>query len=232
MKLPRSQSPLFPIKIPSKGIDAMFRPFKTREEKILLIAQESSDPGDIMRALQQIIINCVAEGSEDKVQGLKEFDVAYMFVKLRARSVNNIIDFEYTPPSDPENTIKLRLDLNEVKMEVPQVDNTVKAGDLTLILDYPDMDKTLLIDEQDIDAGERLDRIALYTISEVYQGDDMNLFADFPLQERVDFINDLDVNVTNQIQEFFGKMPVISHELKYKGGSVRLIGLDDFFTWG
>jgi hypothetical protein len=234
MKLPEIKSPLFQITIPSTKKEISFRPFLVKEEKILLMAQQSGDEADIYRALLQIINNC----STEALSNLTQFDCEYIFLKLRANSVNNIIDFIYTDPVTEEK-VDLKLNLKDVEVSTQDdIDfNVVILEDplLGLKLKYPTINEIIAI-KSESSSEDTLTKIIMACIDDVYEADDLHQFKDYPEAERIKFIDSMTVPALEKIQTFISKIPSLSHEIKFekKDGSkesIKLEGLKDFFTW-
>ena len=121
MTLPKIDQPLFDVVIPSSQQKIVFRPFLVKEEKILLIAQQSGNDAEIIRAIKQILGNCIQ--SEVNIDTLAIFDLEYLFLKLRAKSVNNIIKLSYKDTED-EKIYDFELNLDEIEVNIPEQANS------------------------------------------------------------------------------------------------------------
>lgn len=236
MSLPKIKQPLFDLKIPSLGKTVKARPFLVSEEKILLMGQQSGETKDIIFAIQQVVGNCIQDETVT-VQDLTIFDLEYLFLKLRARSVNNIVEVSYRDPQD-ETKYDFQINLDEIDVvENPDHSNTVKVSDEMIIkLRYPKvemMDKMAKINSE-VDV---FFEVLKYSIESIVVGDNVYKMADYPSQEQEQFISDLDVKTFKKISEFFNTMPRLKHEIKYtnKHGverSIVLETLNDFFSLG
>lgn len=233
MSLPKITHPTFSVTVPSTTEKIRMRPFLVREEKILLLAQTSDDPGDISDAIKQVINNC----AQDKlnVDDLTTFDLEYLFLKLRAKSVGNVIDLKYTDPVD-ENVYDIKVNLDDVEIiRDPEHTNKIEiTKDTGLVLRYPkaDMANDIKNIQTEIDL---LFGVIKYCIETVYDKDDVYKLADFSGEEVEDFLNSLNVETFQKIQKFFETMPRLHYEVKYKSKqgesrSVVLKTLTDFFT--
>jgi len=118
MALPKIQSPTFEVIIPSINKTVLFRPFLVKEEKILLMAQQSNDDKDIIKAIKQVVNNCCLDDKLD-IDKLATFDLEYLFLKLRARSVNNVVEILYKDAED-EKEYKFSINLDDVEVTMPK----------------------------------------------------------------------------------------------------------------
>jgi hypothetical protein len=234
MALPKISFPTFECVQPSTGNVLMYRPFRVKEEKILLFARESGEKKDIFNAVKQIINNCVVtEGFE--VNDVPIFDMEYLFIKIRSVSVGNIVNFQ-VEDSDDKITYNLELNLDEVEVQVPEnQDRKIMIDDnIGVILRHP--------------TPEITDKIAnLETITEVtYETirfcieatfDENNVYS-WPItseQEQTEFLDSLPVLAYKKIQQFFTTSPKIEHIVFYEnslGQRKRVVfrNLNDFFT--
>lgn len=239
MALPKINHPLFPITVPSLAKEFMFRPFLVSEEKILLMAQASGEDNDILRAIKQIVTNCVQ--GDLKVGALTEFDLQYIFLKLRAISVSNEVKVIYTDPAD-QSEAQITVNLDDVVLEMPKDLNNIvwidKDEGFGMKLKFPSADETIAFKDPNLDPDDSLIMILTACIEEVFNSEDIYQFSDNKVEERVAFVNDLPVPAFNDMQVYFDKMPELTHEVKYKlkgdkeERKLVLSGLNDFFSWG
>lgn len=238
MTLPKIAMPLFPILIPSTGKEVMFRPFVVKEEKILLVAQESKEEADIILALKQIINNCVQD-TEFNVESLAYFDLEYIFLKLRARSVSNVVTFNYTDAEDGE-VYTINVNLNDVEItKNPENNPIVKVNEdgLGLRMKFPTVQDTINYKTPGMDQDEILTKIVTACIEDVFDSENVYAFSEYTPAQQLEFIDSIPVPVFAEIQKFFDTIPVLKHEVKYKTKdkkekSIMFEGLNDFFTWG
>ena len=224
MSLPKIDLPLFELTVPSSGKKVKYRPYNVREEKILLVAQESDDLEQTILAIKQIITNCVYDLD---VNEIPMFDLEYIMLNIRAKSVNNEIEFNIID-NETDETVTLTLDINDIKLIQDEKHN--KKIDLdngyTLIMKYPTIDK--IKNDEDlviscIDAlvsndGEKVYKLSEYTKEEIEK-----------------FIEELNPKNIDSIKEFFKTMPVLKVVIPYKdkNGADKtfvLEGLNNFFT--
>lgn len=235
MALPRINQPLHTFNIPSKNIEATFRPFLVSEEKILLMAQASGNPKEIIKSIQQVINNCSTDQLD--VLDLTTFDVEYLFLKLRGVSVNNVVKITATDPEDGES-YPIEIDINDIEIvHDPDHTNHIKVDDnISIKMKYPAVDMMDAVEKSGSEVGVFFDLMA-YSIDKVFAGDEVINFADESEQERMQFIEQLDVNTFTNISNFFKTMPKLKHETTYtnKSGKEQKIVLEtlsDFFSLG
>jgi hypothetical protein len=235
MTLPKIQYPIFDLNIPSTGQNVTFRPFLVKEEKILLIAQQSQSETDIMRAIKQIINNCVIDKDFD-VDKLTTFDIEYMFLKFRSKSVNNIVKVTYKDNEDQE-LYDFEIDLDKVEMIVPEIENKIKINEeLGIVLKYPSasvVDSIKTASTED----EILDEFMFSSISYVYDSENIYPFDENTKEEKKEFLDSININAFGKIQEFLENLPKLSYTIEYtnKNGKevkIELSSLSDFFTLG
>lgn len=249
MALPKIKHPTFKITVPSTKKKITIRPYTVREEKILLIAQQSEDTEDRIQAVKQVVSNCVVDKGFD-VDKCPIFDIEYFFIKIRAISVNNKVELTYEDENDivgtDPNKHQFTVDLNDVEIKYdPEHTNRIDFGEgVGAILRYPtfetmeDIKKRLAesLEEPTKElAVEALFRIYAESFEQMY--DDDKVYAsgiDFNTDEAVDFLSNLSTTSLRDIQKFFDTVPTIYYEIKYETSTgesktIPLTGLDDFF---
>lgn len=236
MGLPTISHPTFSLILPSTKQRIEFRPFLVKEEKILLIAQASEDQGDVVRAIKQVIQNCISDPSVD-VEKFTTFDLEYFFVKLRSKSVQNIITLSYRDNED-NKVYDVEVDLETVEVIQDEVvSNTVKVTeDSGIVLKYPQISIMNSVEQID-DAVEFNFAIMQACIDTIYDGDKVYKAADFTKEEVKEFLDSLDVKTYQNIQKFIEAMPRIEHVITYTNSlgrevKITLKSLTDFFTLG
>ena len=235
MSLPRIEKPLFELYVPSMKKNVKARPFVVREEKILLTAQQAGQEKDIILAIKQVLNNCIVE--EFDVDDLATFDLEYMFLKLRARSVNNIIDVSYRDNEDDE-VYDFQIDLDEVELKVKEdVSNIIMITDkIGIKMKYPSV--TILDNIPDTeDAAGVVDYLIKSCIDQIFDEENVYPVSDHTDEELTEFLDSMDVEAFGKIREFFDNLPQMYHKLEYtnKNGNKRTIELttlSDFFIWG
>ena len=235
MSLPKISYPLFDVVIPSSSKSIKMRPFLVKEEKILLTAQSSGDPRDVVLAIKQVVNNCIVDPVDIEV--LTTFDLEYLFVKLRARSINNIIDVTYNDPED-QQSYKLSIDLDKVEIQRDERHNpNIQINDdLGLVLRYPKTDMLQSLEKAESEVDIYFEVIK-YCIDKIYDADSVYETKEVSDEELTEFITSLDVTTFKQIQLFLETAPKLHYEATYTNslGTVRKVvlqNLNDFFTLG
>ena len=241
MALPKIKIPLFDVTIPSTKKDAKFRPFLVKEEKILLIAQSGGSKREMVNSLKQVINNCVTmlDGTDVDVDALTTFDLEYIFLKIRSKSVENVVKLKYLDHEDEkEYEFEVRLDDIAIKYS-PDHSNKVKINDdIGIVLRYPTASIINTFDkEEDEDLSETEISIAMvkHCIDKIYDKEQVYLVSECAPGELDEFIDSMNVKAFEGIQKFFESMPTMYHKIEYtnsKGTAsvIELTTLDDFFT--
>lgn len=239
MGLPVLSHPTFSLTLPSTQQKVVFRPFLVKEEKILLIAQASGDQTEIVRAIKQVISNCVSSYNNPAVdvERFTTFDLEYFFIKLRSKSVQNIIKLSYRDNEDNQ-IYDVEVDLNDVEVFKPaEVSNVVQVSETSSItLKYPQISIMNSVEKIN-DAVEFNFAIMQACIDKVKDGEIEYLAETFSVEEVRDFLESLDVQTYQKIQEFIEAMPRVEHTISYTntlGREVKIVlrNLTDFFTLG
>lgn len=235
MPLPKIDQPLFEVRVPSSQKKILFRPFLVKEEKLLLIAQTSDDMADMIRAIKQVLQNCAQDGLD--VDDLTTFDLEYLFLKLRSRSVNNIVKLSYRDTEDNE-LYTFELDLDTIEVEMPEnVDAKIKISDKAgLTMKYPSASIT---DKMGTFENE-IDLMTFFIancIDTVYDEESVYVMSEYSQEEIAEFLDSLNVATFEKIKGFFDKMPRLYHKISYKNSlyndrEIELTNLRDFFMWG
>lgn len=234
MALPKIKHPVFEITIPSSKQKAKFRPFLVKEEKVLLLAQESGNNKDMMLGVMQIINNCIVEG-DFKVDELPTFDIEYLFLRIRATSVDDISKLKFTDPDTNEET-EASVDLKKVEVKFSDDHSTkIELGDgLTLQMKYPTYSSIENLDTENANLKETTEKMINICIDKLYQGDEVFDFKDYSEAEVNEFVDSLTSNNFKDIQNFFDTMPKLEHTVKYKVGNKNkqhtFAGIADFFS--
>lgn len=234
--VPKIKRPVFELLVPSQGRKVFAVPYNTGEEKILLTAQESGDKKDILLALKQIVSICVQDKDFD-VNDLTTFDLEYMFLKLRARSVSNVVEAAYQDPEDGE-VYSFEIDLESVQMLEGLADTKIVDidNDLKVVLKYPSV---TIIDKapQGISARELVEYLISECIDYIVEGDEAIPFNELTDDERVGFLSEIPIPATDKIRKFFSTLPRMYYKIEFTNSKgtervVELTKLEDFFILG
>jgi|TARA_R110002153_G_scaffold263863_1_gene425413 hypothetical protein len=214
MSLPKINIPIFEMELPSTKKKIKYRPFTVKEEKILLVAQEADDPMQEIMAAKQVVSNCIID---EDISKFAMFDLEYVLLVLRSRSVDNTITFQIKDP-DTEETVELMIDAENVKfMEYENHTNKIELdGTYTLFLKYPTIEEFSTIVK--MDEGDPLVNyfIMISCLNYIASEDEVHHFKDYENDDIDAFMDNLEGSVIQKIQNFFETMPKLRHEMKYK----------------
>lgn len=217
MPLPKIDLPLYELTLPSNDKKIKYRPFTVKEEKILLTAQQSKDPDQIVTAIKQIVNNCIIDYSIDK---LSLFDLEYLLINIRSKSVDNNVEFEIEDP-DTSEKVKLKLNLDNVKVyrNDNHTNKIVLDDTYTLFLKYPTIDDfSEMLKGKEI-SPEKSYEILMSCIDKLASESEVYNFKDFTPKQVDEFIDSLHADTTKRIKEFFDTMPKVRHEMPYKNSN-------------
>lgn len=243
MGLPKNTSPEYELELPSTGKKIKYRPFLVREEKILLLALETKDNKQITNAIKQILKNCILTRGV-KIEELPTFDIEYIFLNLRGKSVGESIDLIVTCSDDGETQVPVTVFIDEIKVQKnPNHSPDIPLGnDLVLRMKYPSLDEFI---KTNFDFGDKVNSVAnieksFEIISScmdvVFTKEDSWSAKDCTKKELFEFIDDMTTQQFKMIENFFQTMPVLSHTFEVTNpktnikNSVTLEGLTSFFT--
>lgn len=214
MGLPKIDLPIFEGVLPSSGETFKYRQYTVKEEKILLVAQESKETGAEILAMKQVVNNCLLDR---EIEDLAMFDLEFVHLTLRSKSVDNTMNFTVTDP-DTEEKIELELDVEKVKMnETEGHSKEIKINDdYILFLKYPSIDSFVKITQMDSQDPLVNYFVMISCLDKIASKDEVYYFKDYTEQEIDDFMNGLNSQVIAAIQKFFETMPRLRHELQYK----------------
>lgn len=236
MALPKLDKPLFELEVPSQNRTVKARPFVVKEEKILLTAQQSGQEKDIVLGIKQVLTNCIQDASFD-IDSLTTFDLEFMFLKLRSRSVNNIIDVSYRDNED-DKVYDFQIDLDTVEMlKTKPINNKIMINEnVGIVMKFPSV--TVLESAPD---NPELTSVVEYLvrscIDQIFDENDVYLASDTPEEEMAEFVDNLDIETFTKIREFFDSLPSLYYKIEYTNAlgnkrEIELTTLSDFFTWG
>ena len=231
MPLPKISQPIFQLTLPSTGKVIHYRPFTVREEKLLLMAQESSEKKDIINVYKQLINNCAIDPVD--VDALAAIDLEYFFICLRAKSVSNISKIQVKDSDGEMYEVEVNLDKIVVERKNTEVSNNIKLTDTVgIILKYPTF-KTLSRIEDATEVDSTL-AILRGCIEQIYEGEEVFDTSNYSKQELDDFILSLNKNQIEEIQKFFESMPKLVYNAKYLTKDkvvkdLKIEGLENFF---
>jgi hypothetical protein len=239
MPLPKISTPTYELEIPSSKKKVKYRPFLVKEEKILIIAMESEDSNQIANAVKNVISNCILSKGV-KVEELSTFDIEYLFLNIRGKSVGEDVEVLITCPDDNETQVPTTINLDDIKIQVSEDHSRdIKLDDtLVLRMKYPSMNEFIKNNFSiggDIGVDETFELISS-CIEQVYSEEESWSAADCTKKELNEFLEQLSSKQFKEIEKFFDTMPKLSHLIQIKNpktgveSEVVLEGLSAFFA--
>ena len=236
MALPKLTTPTYELEIPSTDEKIKYRPFLVKEEKILMMAMESKASADITQAVKDIVSECTFNKID--ISNMPMFDVEYIFLQIRSKSVGEISKLKLLCPDDEKTYADIELNLDDVKVQVGE-DHTNKIEldkGMGIIMRYPTIDSFSETGIKDINPGNMLDVIST-CILQIYEKNGEKTYdpKDQTKKELTEFIEQLNTKQFREVQKFFETMPKLKHEITIKNpntkkeNKVTLTGLNDFF---
>ena len=238
MPLPKIATPIYELELPSTQKKIRYRPFLVKEEKVLIIAMESEDQKQITTAIKNVISNCILTKGI-KVEQLSTFDIEYLFLNIRGKSVGETVDVLITCPDDGETQVETTIDLDAIKVQVdPEHSRDIKLDEnLTMRMKYPSLDE-FIKSNFSLDDGMGVDesfQLIASCVEQIYNEEESWSASDCTKKEMVSFIEELSSKQFKEIEKFFETMPKLSHTIKVKNpkteveSEVVLEGLSSFF---
>ena len=238
MPLPKIATPSYELELPSTGKTITYRPFLVKEEKLLVIALESEDTKQITNAIKAVIRACVLTKGI-KVETLPTFDIEYLFLNIRGKSVGEQLDVNVICPDDEKTSVKVQIDLDDIKIiKNENHTNKIKLDkNLMMELKYPSLDEFIKnnFDFKDENAMEQSFKLIASCIDKIYDDEEVWVASDCTRKEITDFLESMNSSQFKKIEEFFTSMPKLSHTIKVKNpetkveSEVVLEGLASFF---
>jgi hypothetical protein len=240
MPLPKISTPTYELELPSSGKKIRYRPFLVREEKILIMALESEDTKQISNAIVQILSDCIATKTV-KVSELSTFDIEYLFLNVRAKSVGETVEVNVTCPDDGETQVQMEINIDDIKVQKDSKHtNIIKLDDnLSMKLKYPSLEQfvenNFEVNESESEVNKSLSMI-ISCIDTVYDQEESWSASDCTKKELEEFVEQMNTKQFKEIENFFVTMPKLSHTIKVKNPNTKiesdivLEGLASFFT--
>ena len=240
MPLPKINTPTYELELPSNGKKIKYRPFLVREEKILIMALESEDMKQITDAIIQILSDCI-QTRGIKVSDLSTFDIEYLFLNVRAKSVGETVEVNVTCPDDGETTVQMEIPIDDIKVQKSKDHkNIIKLDDnLSMKLKYPSIvqfvENNFETNDETSDVNRSLSMITS-CIDMIYDSEESWSAADCSKKELNEFLDQLNTKQFKEIETFFTTMPKLSHTIKVTNPNTKvksdvvLEGLASFFS--
>ena len=240
MPLPTIETPTYELKMPSSGKKIKYRPFLVKEEKILIIALESKNQNQITNAVKDVLKKCILTRGV-KVDDLPTFDIEYIFLNIRAKSIGEDIRLTVTCPDDRETQVPVTIYVDEIKVTKPEghTNDVVIDDKLTLRMKYPSLNQfvenNFEVDDDPEVLVNKTFKVVADCMDTVFTEEDAWEAKDYTSSERVKFVEQLNSKQYKKVENFFATMPKLSHTIEVvnpntkKKSSIVLEGLADFF---
>jgi hypothetical protein len=240
MPLPKINTPTYDLTLPSTGKKIKYRPFLVREEKILIMAMESEDMTEITNAIVQILSDCIIS-KDVKVESLATFDIEYLFLNVRSKSVGETVDVNITCPDDGETQVEMSIDIDSIKVQKNRGHkNIIKLDDeLSLKLKYPSLEQFVENNFETTEGASEIGQsLSMITscVEMIYNSEESWEASEYSKKEMDEFIEQLNTKQFKQIEKFFTTMPKLSHTIAVKNpktgveSEIVLEGLASFFS--
>ena len=239
MPLPKIATPTYELELPSTGQSIKYRPFLVKEEKVLVIALESEDNKQITTAIKAVLKSCILTKGV-KVESLPTFDIEFLFLNIRGKSVGEELEVNVICPDDGETTVPVVINLDEIEVQKDENhSNKIKIDDSIMMeLKYPSLDQFIKnnFDFNDKNAMDQSFELIASCIDKVYTEDEVWATADCTKKEVKEFLESMNSQQFKEIEAFFESMPKLSHTINVTNpntkveSEVTLEGLASFFV--
>tara|TARA_A200000113_G_scaffold30043_1_gene25055 strand:+ start:3033 stop:3743 length:711 start_codon:yes stop_codon:yes gene_type:complete len=235
MALPKLNVPKYKLKLPSDGRTVNYRPFLVKEEKLLLVATETGNQSEIIDAIKDIISSCT---DLDSVDDLATFDIEFLFLQIRTKSVGEEVEVLVNCPDDEETQVKVKIPLDQIKVKKTRGHkSTVQLTDECAVeMGYPSLDMFVKLNFTDQNIGvEEVFQMAAACVKTIQDPNQVYECKDVPQEEILAFFDDMNSGQFAKIQDFFDTMPKLTHTVKVVNpkteveSDVVLEGLASFF---
>ena len=238
MPLPKIATPTYSMVLPSLEKEINYRPFLVKEEKLLVLALESEDTKQITQAIKAVLKSCV-QTKGIKVESLPTFDIEFLFLNIRGKSVGEQIDVNVICPDDEKTSVKVVIDLDDIKVQKTESHTNKVQLDKNLMMElkYPSLDEFIKnnFDFKDENAMEQSFKLIASCIDKIYNEEEVWVAGDCTKKEITEFLESMNSQQFKKIEEFFTSMPKLSHTIKVKNPNTKvesevvLEGLASFF---
>ena len=238
MPLPKISTPTYELVIPSSKKKIKYRPFLVKEEKILILAMESQDNAQVANAIKDVLSACILTRGV-KIEKLATFDIEYLFLNIRGKSVGEELEVTVTCPDDGETQVPATIRVDNIEVEFPEGHTTdIKLDDqYTVRMKYPSMEEFVKSNftSEDVDVNETFSLISS-CIDQIYSEEESWNSVDCTEKELNEFIEQFNSKQFKEVEKFFETMPKLSHAIKVTNpktnveNEVVLEGLANFFN--
>ena len=224
MPLPKIATPVYELELPSTGQTIEYRPFLVKEEKVLVIALESEDTKQITSAIKNVIKNCIRTKGV-KVEDLPTFDIEYLFLNIRGKSVGEEIEVNVTCPDDGVTQVPITINLDDIQVQKNEEhSNRIKVDDSIMMeMKYPSLDQFIKnnFDFDDKNAMDQSFDLIATCIDKIFTEEEVWAVEDCSKKEIVEFLEQMNSSQFKEIEKFFETMPKLSHSIKVKNPKTK-----------
>jgi hypothetical protein len=239
MPLPKISTPTYELELPSTGQEIQYRPFLVKEEKLLVLALESENTKEITTAIKNVIKSCI-QTKNIKVESLPTFDIEYLFLNIRGKSVGEEIEVNVICPDDGETYVPVKINIDEIQVQKNEEHtNKIQVDDnIVMQMKYPSLDQ-FIKNNFDFSGDTNMDQsfdLVASCIDKIFNEEEVWTSGDVTKKELIDFLEQMNSAQFKQIEKFFETMPKLSHSVKVKNpkteveSEVVLEGLSSFFA--
>lgn len=237
MALPKVGYPTYELTLHSNGKTIKYRPFIVKEEKVLLLALESEDEKEVKQAVKDLIKNCVL--TRIKVEELPSFDLEYLFMRIRAAAVGEVITMNVTCKDDGKTQVEKRININEIEVFKPEghTNKIMLSDTMGIIMKYPSMDR--FIETEFLDKAVKTDEVFEFiaeSIDQIFDAEEVWDSSTTSKKEMVEWVETLTAKQFEEIQKFYETMPKLQHKFTVKNPNTGeeseyvVEGLQNFFA--
>ena len=211
MALPQIKTPTYELEVPSTGLKISYRPFLVKEQKVLMIAQEQGGEKSLLKAVGNIIKDCT-NGTIENPEELSTFDMEYIFLKIRGKSVGDKVELNLLCPDDEKTRVPTEIDLSVINIDKPKANNAIQLSeDIGITMKYPTVKDLINFGNEKSVVKMTFDIIQSCTLN-IFDANDV--YEDFSKKELQDFFDQLNTDQFDKIQKFFDDMPKLKHTVK------------------
>jgi hypothetical protein len=239
MPLPKISVPSYTLELPSTEEEIQYRPFLVKEEKLLVIALESEDTKQITTAIKNVIKNCI-HTKGIKVESLPTFDIEYLFLNIRGKSVGEELEVNIICPDDETTNVPVKIDIDSIKVQFNEEHSKQIKIDNSIMMEmkYPSLDQFIKnnFDFGKNNAMEQSFELIASCVDKIFTEDEVWVAADVTKKELIDFLEQMNSSQFKEIEKFFETMPKLSHKISITNPNTKvesevvIEGLASFFA--
>lgn len=238
MPLPKISTPTYELELPSTGQSIYFRPFLVKEEKVLVLALESEDTKQITNAIKTVIKSCI-QTKGIKIENLPTFDIEYLFLNIRGKSVGEELEVNLICPDDGETSVPVKINIDDIKVVKDENHSTKIQVDDSIYIEmkYPSLDQFIKsnFDFSENSSMEQSFDLIASCVDKIYTEEEVWAAVDVSKKEIIEFLEQMNTQQFKSIEKFFETMPKLSHDIPLTNpntgveSTVKLEGLANFF---